>query len=126
MAELQGEWLITKSIDEDGISGLREFDNQHAAIVIKRKLLTIEGLVQGDPFEIPMGMELKGSATPQAVDFLYDPNDKERPCLQLGIIECDNDRLRITCTCDCNPPESNRPTIFTSGARHSYLKHAGS
>jgi|GEM_PF-659937 len=123
-SRLQGEWDVIRYSDE-GRESLSHFADGKATLTVRGSLLRILGTTaeNSEPMEIPMALQF-GQAQPiQEVDVLYDPNSADdNPCWLKGIVELEDDLLRLCIFADCGATDAQRPKYFAGGSNIWFIE----
>jgi uncharacterized protein (TIGR03067 family) len=124
LSRLQGEWDVLRCSDE-GQDSLSHFADGKATLTVRGSLLRILGTTaeNSESIEIPMALQF-GQAQPiQEVDVLDDPNSADdNPCWLKGIIELEDDLLRLCICAECGATNAQRPKYFTGGSNIWFIE----
>jgi uncharacterized protein (TIGR03067 family) len=124
LARLQGEWDVLRYSDE-GRESLSHFADGKATLRIRGTLLSILGNTaeKSEPIEIPMALRFRQAEPIQEVDVLYDPNSADdKPCWLKGIVELEDDLLRLCISADGGATDAQRPKYFTGGSNIWFIE----
>ncbi len=107
LAKLQGDWSYTgKAIDKDAPEGLQ------TEVHIEGDLMTFKLThPDGRQVELTHQLRLVLAGPPQQIDVIFDPNGGDERSVMKGIIEINEDVVRI---CLHNSSDSQRPEVFAA------------